>query len=111
MSLDRQQDIHENAVAKGFWPAPNGPGTVDVNFILSKMCLLHSEVSEMMEAVRKRQGSDAIMAEAADIVIRLEDLIEGMYDHGWIDIHDLDLAVDYKMAHNTTRPRLHGNLV
>lgn len=106
MTVRRQEQIHSNAVSKGFWK-----GNIDVNFVLAKLCLIHSEVSEMMEAVRKEQGTEKILDEAADIVIRLEDLIEGMYYSGWIYNNDLDGAIAAKMATNKDRPALHGNLI
>lgn len=106
MTISRQEQIHATAVAKGFWD-----GEADINFILAKLCLVHSEVSEMMEAIRKEQGTYKILEEAADIVIRLEDLIQGMYDTGWLINNDLDAHIAEKMGVNKSRPKLHGNLV
>lgn len=102
----RQQEIHANAVAKGFWAGPK-----DINFVLAKLCLIHSEVSEVMEAVRKNQGTDKVLEEFADVVIRLEDLVEGMYMNGWLESNDLNGKISEKMGTNSSRPRLHGNLI
>jgi NTP pyrophosphatase (non-canonical NTP hydrolase) len=99
-------DLHETAKEKGFWDEP-----VDINFVLSKLALVHSEVSEVLEATRKSQGSHKIVEEMADIVIRLLDLYQGMYEHGWIDIDDdFDYVLGEKAAVNKTRPHKHGVL-
>lgn len=104
--MNRQQVIHATAKEKGFWSAD-----VDIDFILAKIALIHSEVSEVLEAVRKEQGTTKILEEFADIVIRLEDLVEGMYEHGWLDSPDYTTAVLSKMLINETRPIKHGNLM
>ena len=69
--------IHRTAKEKGFYDVE-----IDVNFILSKIALLHSECTEILEAVRKDRGSDTIMEEVADTFIRLADLVEAMKDGG-----------------------------
>ena len=97
------QQIHNTAVEKGFWnSAP------DINFVLSKIALIHSEGSEVLEAVRKTQGSKAIAEELADILIRTLDLYEGMKKN--YDLPDLDLVMKNKMDKNSTRPHMHGVL-
>lgn len=101
-SLSRE--LHETAVEKGFWD-----GRVDINFVLAKLALVHSEVSEVLEAVRKQQGSEKIVEEMADTIIRLLDLYYGMYEVGWVD-DSLDHILDKKAGVNRERPRLHGNL-
>lgn len=98
--------IHRTAKEKGFYDAE-----IDVNFILSKIALLHSECTEVLEAVRKDRGSDVIMEEVADTFIRLADLVEAMKDGGIVDeeasLHD---AIEDKMAKNEGRAFRHGVL-
>lgn len=96
--------VHEVAVEKGFWD-----DEVNTHFILSKIALCHSELSETLEAVRKQKGADAIAEELVDTVIRVLDLYEGLYEKGIIQ-QDLDYVMMQKTAKNQTRPRLHGNL-
>jgi NTP pyrophosphatase (non-canonical NTP hydrolase) len=98
--------IHDTAREKGFWDADT-----DINFVLGKLALVHSEVSETLEAVRKQQGDYKVVEEMADIIIRLLDLYAGMKRTGWIagDVY-LDGVIAEKMAINSERPRLHGNL-
>jgi NTP pyrophosphatase (non-canonical NTP hydrolase) len=98
--------IHETAVEKGFW---RGSG---VDFILSKIALIHSEGSEVLEAIRKQKGSREIVEEISDILIRTLDLYEGLIDNKFIDreADDLDLVIREKMEKNKSRPHMHGVL-
>jgi len=97
-------EVHKNAVTKGFWD-----GEPDINFILSKIALVHSEASEILEATRKEMGSEAITTEIADLLIRTLDLYQGMFDNGWI-IHPIDEILDKKIDQNLKRPHKHGVL-
>lgn len=106
MRIEEIEAIHETAVTKGFWE-----GDVDAEFVLAKLALIHSEVSEVLEAFRKQQGSDKILEEFADIFIRSYDLIVGLSDAGYIDHFDIDIVIREKMNINSSRPRLHGNLI
>lgn len=98
--------VHRLAKDKGFYDAE-----IDINFVLSKIALLHSECTEVLEAVRKDQGSDVIMEEVADTFIRLVDLVEAMKEGGFVDedalLHD---AIENKMAKNAGREFKHGVL-
>jgi NTP pyrophosphatase (non-canonical NTP hydrolase) len=100
------EDIHSNAVVKGFWREPFTP-----DFVLAKLCLVHSEVSEIMEAYRKQHGSEAIIEEFADTFIRMYDLLVGLYEEGVVNTFNIDEAIRGKMAKNAARPKLHGNLI
>lgn len=101
---DLAKDIHMTAVEKGFWDTE-----VDVDFVLSKLALVHSEVSETLEAIRKEKGERVIVEEMADILIRLLDLYQGMQDTGWVE-SNFDEVMAEKMRFNTTRPQKHGVL-
>ena len=50
------EEIHKNAVAKGFWDK-----TVDPIFVAKQMMMIVSEVSEAMEALRKDMNPDHIL--------------------------------------------------
>jgi NTP pyrophosphatase (non-canonical NTP hydrolase) len=69
--------LHETAKEKGFWDEE-----INYNVIGNKLALVHSEVTEVLEAIRKNKGSENTVEEMAD----------------------------NKMSINKERPRLHGNL-
>jgi len=89
-----QKEIHKVAVDHLFWQSP-------VN-IPEKLCLIHSEVSEAMEAHRSLTSSkDQIEEELADIIIRVLDLAE------YLNM-DMEVAVEAKHFINEGRPIRHG---
>jgi NTP pyrophosphatase (non-canonical NTP hydrolase) len=96
--------IHETAIAKGFWEGP-----INHDKIGNKLALIHSEVTEVLEAIRKNKGSKEVVEEMADIIIRLLDLYSAMYIAGFVE-HSLEEELNLKMEKNNMRQRLHGNL-
>lgn len=112
------KEAYENAKSKGFHDKPVEMGT--------RLCLIHGEVSEAMEADREENYSEANMnvvngwisdedfqkyykgevkgtfeEEIADIVIRVFDLC------GSNEI-DLQAHIEAKMRYNSLRPHMHG---
>ncbi len=96
------KDIHETAVEKGFWNEP-----INDIFIAKQCMMIVSEVTEVMEAVRKNRGSEEVVKEFADIIIRTLDLYQGMLDEEYVT-HSLDDMMEHKTAFNKTRPEKHG---
>ena len=100
-------DLHANAVQKGFWE-PNTPENRTV-FYLKQLAMIHSEVSETLEAIRKEKGDDKVVEELADILIRVLDLFGGMVDDEYTEL-SLESILLEKARINTERPRMHGVL-
>jgi NTP pyrophosphatase (non-canonical NTP hydrolase) len=96
--------LHETAIEKGFWE-----GTISYDKVGNKLALVHSEVTEVLEAIRKNKGSEEVVEEMADVIIRLLDIYAAMRNSGDL-IHSLDEALDKKINKNKERPKLHGNL-
>ena len=96
--------LHETAKEKGFW---DGDYTHDK--VGNKLALVHSEVTEVLEAIRKSHGSEKVVEEIADVIIRLLDVYAAMRNEEAV-LHSLDEILHKKMEKNKIRPALHGNL-
>lgn len=96
------EQLHVTAVDKGFWPE-----NVDDIFITKQLMMVVSEAVEVMEAIRKDKGQEAIADEMADILIRTLDLYAGLVENGYTSI-SLDDAMEKKTSFNKTRPERHG---
>ena len=94
--------LHETAVEKGFWNH-----TVDDIFIAKQCMMIVSEVTELMEAIRKDRGKEEVAHETADILIRTLDLWQGMVANGYAE-GSLQAAFNNKTQHNKSRPERHG---
>lgn len=97
-------EVYEAAEQHGFWELG---ATNEV--IGTKLALVHSEVTEVLEAVRKSQGPDKIVEEMADVIIRVLDLYAGMRNVGLIT-SSIDDIMNEKIKYNETRPPKHGHL-
>ena len=96
-------EIHEDNVAAGWWKDKDGVDIRSNPYTFSnKLCLVHSELSEALEADRKSLKDDKLPhrdgreVELADAVIRIFDLA-GAYGM------DLGGAIVEKSAYNKTR--------
>jgi NTP pyrophosphatase (non-canonical NTP hydrolase) len=118
-----QKLVHENAVAHGWWDKSKTcekkaePGVepvltyIQTEVVSSKLALIHSEVSEALEAVRLGNfisfvdpdtGKPEGMAiELADVIIRIFDLAESL----GLDIEE---ALRAKHSFNVSRSHRHG---
>ena len=98
---------HKNSKDKGFWDIASDESLVNLTEILiMKMALVHTEVSEGVEAIRDgnltaEERIDAFGEEMADVIIRVMDVC------GKLDI-DLEVELLKKMNKNEKRPRMHG---
>lgn len=95
--------IHTTSVEKGFYEPP-----VEMDKAVAKLALIHSEVTEVLEALRKSKGADAVTEEFADILIRTFDLHTWLIEKG-LATDDLDDVFNKKMKMNRERPARHGH--
>lgn len=89
---DMAKEIHKNAITKGWWEEKRN--------IPELLCLVHSEVSEALEAYRIHDMKN-FAEELADVIIRVFDMAEGLN----INIQDEILS---KHDKNKKRPYRHG---
>lgn len=97
-----QARVTANAKAKGFWYEG------EVRNKAEMLCLMHSELSEALEAIRDGNPPDKHCPEFGNLEIELADTVIRIMDfaEGWgLDVAGAILA---KMAFNTTRPHKHG---
>ncbi len=94
------KSVHETAKSKGWWDTDRNNGEA--------LALIHSEVSEALEALRMGNPPDdkipefsGAEAELADVVIRIMDLSAA---RGW----DVGGAIVAKMEMNKGRAKMHG---
>jgi NTP pyrophosphatase (non-canonical NTP hydrolase) len=101
------QEAYDNSKAHGFWEGPENDN------VPTKIALMHSELSELLEAYRKsnppcdKKTSEPLTSmeeEVADLFIRLADFC-GRY------AIDLGKVVFIKHEYNIGRPYKHGSKV
>jgi NTP pyrophosphatase (non-canonical NTP hydrolase) len=113
MNLDNlAKNVHHNATQKGFWDymysnvEPVGDTFV---FFAKQIAMIHSEATEVLEALRKQKGAGEVVEELADIIIRVVDLYEGLVMAGEAE-GSLEDTVVKKTIINSQRPKMHGVL-
>ena len=98
---DLAAKCHKNSADHGFW---DGLDPFDVGVVLSKLCLIHSEVSEACEGIRHEvpdKAKGGLAEELADVIIRCFDLAEA---RGL----NIEQAVVNKISVNEAREFMHG---
>lgn len=102
-------EVHRTAIDKGFWSGQkplSDASNVDMNQVMAKLALMHSEITEILEAIRKNKGVKNTTEEFADLIIRTLDVWAHLAECGMVS--SLDAAVDDKTQINKAREHLHG---
>lgn len=95
------QDVHENAVNKGFWPE-GGRNDGEI------LALIHSELSETLEGIRAGNPPDDKLPEFSSAEVELADAVIRIMDYGIGRGWRVAEAIEAKMAFNKTRAFKHG---
>ena len=102
------EELHAIAVEKGFWDVIKDAPQEQVDiFITKQLMMIVSEAVEVMEAIRKSHGPEAVADEMADIVIRTLDLYAGLRELEYVNT-ELQVAFNNKTSINKLRPEKHG---
>lgn len=110
-------EVYENNKAQGFWDdglhlletaeSSDIEDVINHMLVAQRIALIHSELSEALEADRKNLNDDKLThrkgleVELADALIRILDMAGGLE-------MDLGGAIEEKLAYNKTRPFKHG---
>jgi NTP pyrophosphatase (non-canonical NTP hydrolase) len=86
-------ECHKIAKEKGWWDTPRNDGEL--------IALMHSELSEALEAMRNQASVEAVSEELADCCIRI-------FDYCGARNIDLEQSLLKKIDYNKTRPYRHG---
>lgn len=97
------REIHVTNVEKGFWGEPEL-----MDKYVAKIALIHSELTEVLEALRKRHGADKVTEEFSDVLIRTFDLYSTLVDAGEAEPRLYDVTRK-KMRVNQAREMKHGH--
>ena len=107
---DLAHTLHAHAKRQGFYePYEHMDDADHVVFYLKQLAMVHSEVTEVLEAIRKEQGDDKVVEELADIIIRVLDFWAFLNESGYTK-NSLSNALNLKVESNKQREWRHGVL-
>lgn len=101
------EQSHRDMTERGFWAHLDETDTR--SYLPEKLALVHSEVSEVLDADRKIENNYerqlASMEECADIILRVLDLAYPLSGNGYLSLGEIIVA---KQAASYQRGHLHG---
>lgn len=95
-----QKEVYQNNFEKGFWNKTVEDGT--------RIALMHSELSEALEALRHGNPPDQHLSELDSVSVELADVIIRIMDFAQGKGYNVVESVIAKMRYNTTREYMHG---
>jgi hypothetical protein len=94
------QEIHKTAHEKGWYENPRND--------FEMLALVHSEVSEIVEALRNNNPPDDKCPQFSSAEVECADVIIRLLDQGQKNNWDIPRAILAKMQYNKTRSYKHG---
>jgi hypothetical protein len=84
-------------------------GVLRTNILGTKLALIHSELSEALESLRKNGGAEGALDGEGNFGEELADALVRIFDTGTFTKDALGDQLLHKMAVNKDRPHMHGN--
>tara|TARA_R110002020_G_scaffold117476_11_gene268607 strand:- start:594 stop:917 length:324 start_codon:yes stop_codon:yes gene_type:complete len=94
------KSIYKNAVNHGFWKDEKNDGEA--------MALIHSEISEALEAMRNDNPSSSKIIEYSSVEEELADAVIRIMDYAFGKDLDVAGAILAKIEYNQSREYMHG---
>lgn len=102
------QKAHKIAEEHGFHMPEGLNGVQKIHYKLAKVALMHSELSEAAEAIRKPDMKDHHLPKENPLGVELADAVIRIMDFCAEFDLDLEGLIIKKMNYNADRPYLHG---
>ena len=97
---DKADQVHNTAKDKGWWDVERNGAEM--------ICLMHSELSEALEALRHGNPPDSHIPEFLGTEAELADVVIRIMDYAKARSLKIAEAIEAKMAYNDNRSYKHG---